>query len=921
VVNAFLVSRIKLPKKRKTGRQSSTELTEALNSSPDTWHTQINFIYEAVTGGAQTFLFEEYKIMAVFIVVFGLLVFVLVGSSNICGDLHVESVVDPTSGAKTLNVYPQLQTGSCWIEAAFTTLSFVLGGVASIVAGYIGMKIAVFSNARTAIQCAGGLTPSGGQKYQTEELKWKAGFNCAFRAGSVMGFSLTGVGVLVLYVSTCLYSLYKKFSTNGLASDVDGTYGHSQALFECVAGFGLGGSSIALFGRVGGGIYTKAADVGADLVGKVEKDLPEDDIRNSACIADNVGDNVGDVAGMGADLFGSFAESSSAALVIAGSSFDLSQNWASLMFPVMISAVGILACLITHFAIYVPGISVTKEAAVERMLQLQLYVSTIVMTPLIFVLAYISLPTQGWCSNYAPSSDAATQSLTCWIGGKEFTDMNGCSWWGAGICVCLGLWGGLIIGIYTDFMTSLRHQPTKEVADSCKTGAATNIIYGLALGYKSVVLPVFVLVLAIYGSWRLADMYGISLAALGMLTTLATGLSIDAYGPVCDNAGGFAEMAGMDEEVREKTDALDAAGNTTAAVGKGFAIGSAALVSLALFGAFTVRAQISVADASILHPVTFSGLLVGSMLPYWFTAMTMKAVGVAAKEMIVCVRRQFNDPTIFLRQAGPPQFTPEFLNDDKKRMAFYKQPIAISTQASLFYMIGPGLLVMLSPIIAGFFFGKYSVVGLLAGGMVSGVQMAISQSNTGGAWDNAKKLTKKWKAQTLYKSVLQFPTGDANEPNRGMRFAMHVTESTTSGGKDPSIIDVMKTKLLSTIGLSSTKLIMNSAQLAAFKKSVAQNSAEMVQAGFTAQEVSDALAGQGPRQAEINQALEVEMQQVADTLFKEQYDAAVTGDTVGDPLKDTSGPSLNILMKLMAIISVVFAPFFVAHSLNKNDFL
>ena len=681
--------------------------------------------------------------MAVFIVGFGALVFVLVGSSNNCGELK------ETDG----NVYPALIDGSCWIPAAFTTLSFVLGGVTSIVAGYIGMKIAVYSNARTAIQCSGGLASDLiSPKYTTEEAKWKEGFNCAFRAGSVMGFSLTGMGVLVLYISMLFYKFYNEFQTAGLVGDdgvvVDGMYGHSQALFECIAGFGLGGSSIALFGRVGGGIYTKAADVGADLVGKVEKDLPEDDIRNSACIADNVGDNVGDVAGMGADLFGSFAESSSAALVIAGSSVDLSQNWASLMFPIMVSAVGIFACLVTHFIIYIPGLSVTAEEKVERMLQLQLYVSTIIATPIIFALAFVSLPTDSFCPAFAPTSQDPNV-LECFIGGHAVQ----AHWYGAAICVCLGLWGGLIIGIYTDYMTSLRHQPTQEVADSCKTGAATNIIYGLALGYKSVVVPVMILVIAIYGSWRLADMYGISLAALGMLCTLATGLSIDAYGPVCDNAGGFAEMANMDHSVRDKTDALDAAGNTTAAVGKGFAIGSAALVSLALFGAFTVRAQISIAEASILKPVTFAGLLVGAMLPYWFTAMTMKAVGVAAKEMIVCVRRQFNDPTIFLRQAGPPQFTPEFLADDEKRMAFYKEPIAISTQASLFYMLGPGLLVMLSPILAGFLFGKYSVVGLLAGGMVSGVQMAISQSNTGGAWDNAKKLTKKWKADTLYKPV------------------------------------------------------------------------------------------------------------------------------------------------------------------------
>jgi inorganic pyrophosphatase len=391
-------------------------------------------------------------------------------------------------------------------------------------------------------------------------------------------------------------------------------------LMEVVAGFGLGGSCIAMFGRVGGGIYTKAADVGADLAGKVVQDLPEDDVHNPGTIADNVGDNVGDVAGMGSDLFGSFGEASVAALLVGASSAGIyAAGWGALMYPLVVSGAGIIACIVTNY-FATDFFPVREENDIEKVLKTQLLVSSLLMTPVVYYLSITLLPaaTCGECVGGFVVGSVCSSPLK------------------AALCVIFGLWGGCAIGFITEFFTSFSYKPVQDVADSCRTGAATNIIYGLALGYKSVILPVFILSGIVFGAHTIAGFYGIALAALGMLSNLATTLSIDVYGPVCDNAGGIAEMCELHPSVREKTDALDAAGNTTAAIGKGFAIGSACLVGLALFGAFVTRLNDAGAAQAVdlLDPITFAGLLVGSMLPYWFSAMTMKSVGLAANAMV-----------------------------------------------------------------------------------------------------------------------------------------------------------------------------------------------------------------------------------------------------------------------------------------------
>ena len=498
---------------------------------------------------------------------------------------------------------------------------------------------------------------------------------------------------------------------------------------------------------------------------------PHSTHSNPAVIADNVGDNVGDIAGMGADLFGSFAESTCAALVLSSvSSLGADHIGAAMSFPLLISAVGMLVCLATTFlATDIRPARVVSE--IESTLKQQLVVSTTLATPAVAALALLALPSE-FTGIFANDPTRAVKN------------------WHLFICVATGLWGGLAIGISTEYYTSNRYSPVQDVADACRTGAATDIIFGLALGYQSTILPCLCIALAIYVSFSLASMYGIACAALGMLTTLATGLAIDAYGPISDNAGGIAEMAAMGDDIRERTDALDAAGNTTAAIGKGFAIGSAALVSLALFGAYVTRAGISTANSSILDPSIFAGLLVGAMLPYWFSAMTMKSVGKAALAMVEEVRRQFNTIPGLMEGTARPD---------------YRTCVEISTAASLSEMIPPGALVMLTPVVVGTLFGTRTLAGVLAGALVSGVQMAVSMSNTGGAWDNAKKY---------------------------------------------------------------------------------------VEAG--ASEHAASLGGKG----------------------SDAHKAAVIGDTVGDPLKDTSGPSINILIKLMAVESLVFAPFFKAHTPN-----
>eukprot|EP00257_Ricinus_communis_P015809 XP_015573795.1 pyrophosphate-energized vacuolar membrane proton pump [Ricinus communis] len=675
--------------------------------------------------GATSFLFTEYQYVGIFMVAFAILIFLFLGSVEGFSTKSRPCTFDSQKTCK-----PALAT------AIFSTVSFLLGAVTSVLSGFLGMKIATYANARTTLEARKGVGKA---------------FITAFRSGAVMGFLLAANGLLFLYIAINLFKLY---------------YGDDwEGLFESITGYGLGGSSMALFGRVGGGIYTKAADVGADLVGKVERNIPEDDPRNPAVIADNVGDNVGDIAGMGSDLFGSYAESSCAALVVASiSSFGINHEFTAMLYPLLISSVGILVCLITTlFATDFFEIKAVKE--IEPALKKQLVISTILMTVGIAIVTWIGLPS----------------SFTIFNFGTQKVVKN----WQLFLCVAVGLWAGLIIGFVTEYYTSNAYSPVQDVADSCRTGAATNVIFGLALGYKSVIIPIFAIAASIFVSFSFAAMYGIAVAALGMLSTIATGLAIDAYGPISDNAGGIAEMAGMSHRIRERTDALDAAGNTTAAIGKGFAIGSAALVSLALFGAFVSRAAISTVD--VLTPKVFIGLIVGAMLPYWFSAMTMKSVGSAALKMVEEVRRQFNTiPGLMEGHAKPD----------------YATCVKISTDASIKEMIPPGALVMLTPLIVGTFFGVETLSGVLAGSLVSGVQIAISASNTGGAWDNAKK----------------YIEAGASEHARSL----------------------------------------------------------------------------GPKGSE-------------------PHKAAVIGDTIGDPLKDTSGPSLNILIKLMAVESLVFAPFFATH--------
>jgi H(+)-translocating pyrophosphatase len=729
----FQFWKVSLIKVDQTKNSESTRLTE---DNKDPYVTLLK-CYKAIREGANAFLVAEYTLCSIFIVVFSVLVLVLT--------------------AKTGSKFE-------WDVGALTAASFAVGGITSILSGYVGMQVATYSNAR----CTLSATQSGPKG-------WTDSFNTAFRAGGVMGFALCALAILVLYGLLNLFELHFGSSKPE----------ECKLLFECIAGYGLGGSSMALFGRVGGGIYTKAADVGADLAGKVVAGIPEDDPRNPAVIADNVGDNVGDVAGMGADLFGSLAESSCAALVISSQSKHLvDQGWSCLMVPLAISAIGIVVCALASF-LATDIWPVRREEDVETVLKVQLFSTALLMSGAILPMMKYWLPSGAF--TFSTYLDAHGQAIPC-------------HWWGAYACVLAGLWSGCLIGFITEYYTSHSYAPVREVAQSCETGAATNIIYGLALGMKSAILPIILISATIFISFELVGMYGVALAALGMLGTLATCLSIDVYGPVCDNAGGIAEMSEFDESVRQKTDALDAAGNTTAAIGKGYAIGSAALVSLALFGGFIARVSGVDKDPvaiNILRPTTFAFLFIGAMLPYWFTALCMKSVGTAAMAMVKEVERQFKEIPGLL-DGTPGHGEPD-----------YGRCIKISTDASLREMVLPGLLVIFAPIITGAFFGIESVSGLLVGGLTSGVQLAISQANTGGAWDNAKKYVEKG-----------------------------------------------------------------------------------------AVKVNGQVQGKGT----------------------DLHKAAVVGDTVGDPLKDTSGPALNILMKLMAIISLVFADFFVSVNHGRGFF-
>ena len=669
--------------------------------------SRLTKIHSAIAAGALAFLKQEYKFMAIFMVVFAAIIAVLID------DHHTDYVN----------------------EGLYTAVAFIAGAIISIASGYIGMMIATQGNVRTTVSANKSLSEA---------------FNVATRAGAVMGFglvSLACLGMLVVYV------VLLKVMPPQLPTHI---------LMEVIAGFGLGGSAIALFARVGGGIFTKAADVGADLVGKVEAGIPEDDPRNPAVIADNVGDNVGDVAGMGADLFGSCAESTCAAMVISAIAF--AANVDALLYPIVISAIGIPISLITLMMV-----KVQTEEQVGPALKRMLIISSVLMAVVMYFVTMQMIP-----ADFVINGEAYTAT-------------------GVYYCFLTGLIAGLVVGLMTEYYTSHAYSPVREVAQSCETGSATNIIFGIALGYKSAVGPYIAIGLAIYIPWIFAGMYGVAIASLGMLGTLVIALTIDAYGPVADNAGGIAEMAGMDEHVRERTDVLDAAGNTTAAMGKGFAIGAAILTSLALFAAFLTRADLLLKEQlqdptydllstiNLLDPMVFTGLFIGAVLPAYFSAMTMKSVGAAAYKMIEEVRGQFKSNPGIMEGTSDPN---------------YEQCVAISTQAALKEMIAPGILILGVPLAAGFLFGVQAVAGVLAGSLVAGGVIAIASSNSGGAWDNAKKYI----------------------------------EAGNHGGKGTEV-----------------------------------------------------------------------------------HKAAVVGDTVGDPLKDTSGPSLNILIKLSAILSLVFAPFFVQY--------
>jgi K(+)-stimulated pyrophosphate-energized sodium pump len=646
----------------------------------------------AIGEGAMAFLSREYTYVAIFAGAFALMMLLLLNE-----------------GGSELN------------EGLFSAGAFLGGAGTSSLCAFLGMRIATLGNVRTTVMA---------QKSMSDA------FRVAFNSGAVMGFGLVGLALVGL---TSIYLLYTLFIPD------------THLLMEMLAGFGLGGSTVALFGRVGGGIYTKAADVGADLVGKVEQGIPEDDPRNPAVIADNVGDNVGDIAGMGADLFGSCAEGTCAALLIGSTATEIIAQQSALLYPILVTATGIPVCLLTaSFA----GLADDAKSA-EPALKKQLLVSTALMSVAIYFVTQWAM-------------------VDSFMLGTRLVTRNGVL-----ISVLAGLWSGLLIGYITEYYTSHAYKPVREVADASRTGPATNIIYGLSLGYQSAFIPVIALAVTVYIASDLAGMYGIAMAAIGMISTIAIGLTIDAYGPVSDNAGGIAEMAHLGPEIRKRTDTLDAAGNTTAAIGKGFAIGSAVLTALALFAAFLTRSHVETLD--ILSPLVFAGLLIGGVLPFLFTAYTMKAVGKAALGMVEEVRRQFRTIPGIMEGTGRPD---------------YASCVSISTVAALKEMVKPAVLVIATPIVVGTLFGVKALAGVLAGSLVSGLVMALASSNAGGAWDNAKKYI----------------------------------EGGQHGGKG------------------------------------------------------------------------------SDT-----HKAAVVGDTVGDPFKDTSGPSLNILMKLMAILSLVFAPFFEAH--------
>ena len=668
-----------------------------------------------IADGAMAFLKAEWKILSYFVVLAAML---LAWSGTTVAD-------------------------SSWIIA----ISFITGAFLSAFAGFIGMRIATKANVRTT---------------QAARTSLAKALNVSFTGGTVMGLGVAGLAVIGLgSLFIIFYTMYVK---NVTGANINGDA--MKKALEVLAGFSLGAESIALFARVGGGIYTKAADVGADLVGKVEAGIPEDDVRNPATIADNVGDNVGDVAGMGADLFGSYVATMLATMVLGREivSHDNFGGIAPVLLPMVIAGLGLLFSIVGSYFVKIKN----ETDSVQKALNIGNWLSIILTAIATYFLVQWMLPADDLHMVRDESAAGIMKD-----GASHFTRT------GVYGAILVGLVVGTLMSMITEYYTAMGKRPVLGIIRQSSTGHATNIIGGLAVGMESTVAPILVLAAGIYGSYACAGLYGVSIAAAGMMATTAMQLSIDAFGPIADNAGGIAEMSRLPEEVRHRTDNLDAVGNTTAATGKGFAIASAALTSLALFAAFVGVAGIEHID--IYKAPVLAGLFVGGMIPFIFSALAISAVGRAAMAMVEEVRRQFREIPGIMEYKAKPE---------------YEKCVAISTKASIREMVAPGLIALITPILVGFIFGPEVLGGLLAGVTVSGVLMGIFQSNAGGAWDNAKK---------------------------------------------------------------------------SFEKGV-----------------------------EIN----------GEMFYKksEPHKASVTGDTVGDPFKDTSGPSMNILIKLMSIVSLVIAP-------------
>lgn len=615
-------------------------------------------ISKAIKEGALAFLGAEYRL---------LLIFVIIASGALFG---ISYIVDTTS----------------WMIIP----AFIIGAIFSALAGNVGMRIATEANARTA---------------EAAKTSLPQALKVSFGGGTVMGLGVAGLAVLGL--SLLFFVFLGQFMTEG-----GDFYRDMTIVLETLAGFSLGAESIALFARVGGGIYTKAADVGADLVGKVEAGIPEDDPRNPATIADNVGDNVGDVAGMGADLFGSYVATVLAAMVLgnyvirdmsAGGQFtDAFNNMGPILLPLVIAGVGVLASIIGTFLVRIKDNS-AKEAQVQKALDLGNWVSIILTLVASYFLIDWMLPETMQMNFFGE-------------GTKDVSSMN------VFYAACIGLAVGALISVVTAYYTSLGKKPVLDIVKNSSTGAATNIIAGLAVGMKSTFLSVILFAAAIFGSYALAGFYGVALAASAMMATTAMQLAIDAFGPIADNAGGVAEMSELEEHVRERTDILDSVGNTTAAVGKGFAIASAALTALALFAAYVTFTGID--GINIFKADVLAMLFVGGMIPVIFSALAMQSVGKAAMEMVQEVRRQFREIPGIMEGKGTPE---------------YAKCVDISTKAALKEMLLPGLITIITPVLIGLFFGAEPLGGYMAGVCVSGVMWAIFQNNAGGAWDNAKK--------------------------------------------------------------------------------------------------------------------------------------------------------------------------------------